>query len=99
MRDSASSESSPPSAAPALWHAIAAYNSGSLYAGDGYVRLVVSEASTGPVVPSIALLTGEKTIAPSWASARTPAIVVAPPSPRPTRTLEPGFGFSVPARR
>ncbi len=43
----------------ALWHAIMAYNTGSLYAGENYVRLVVDAAlqtSTVPAVPSIAIL-------------------------------------------
>ena len=41
----------------ALWHAISAYNSGSLYAGAGYVAQVVDAAVAHPVVPNIALLT------------------------------------------
>jgi hypothetical protein len=44
----------------ALWHAIMAYNTGSLYAGEDYVQSVVAAAlgSTTPEVPSIAILRG-----------------------------------------
>lgn len=84
-----------PSLRLALWHAIAAYNSGSIYAGDGYARLVVSQASAGvPVVPSIALLTGGRSTQP--APMRRPA---AQPTPRPQPTLLPGLAFSQPAPR
>jgi hypothetical protein len=55
--------------------------------------MVVSEAAIGPVVPSIALLTGGRTTTPSWAPVRSPAVVAAQPSPRPRPALEPGFGF------
>lgn len=41
----------------ALWHAISAYNTGSLFAGGGYVAQVVNAALSPPIVPSIALLT------------------------------------------
>jgi|GEM_PF-1708078 len=44
----------------ALWHAIMAYNTGSLYAGEAYVRSVV-EAALGnelQLVPSIGILRG-----------------------------------------
>jgi len=42
----------------ALWHAIMAYNSGSIYAGERYVRSVVAAASpSAPIVPSIAIVT------------------------------------------
>lgn len=41
----------------ALWHAISVYNTGSLYAGAGYVAEVVNAALSPPIVPSIALLT------------------------------------------
>jgi type IV secretion system protein VirB1 len=44
----------------ALWHAIMAYNTGSLYAGENYVRSVVQAAIPAePVqaVPSVAILT------------------------------------------
>ncbi len=43
----------------ALWHAIMAYNTGSLYAGETYVRSVVDAAlysTDGPAVPSVKLL-------------------------------------------
>jgi hypothetical protein len=43
----------------ALWHAIMAYNTGSLYAGERYVRAVVTAALSviaSPTVPSIAIL-------------------------------------------
>ncbi len=41
----------------ALWHAIMAYNSGSIYAGESYVRSVVAAASpTAPIVPSISIV-------------------------------------------
>jgi len=44
----------------ALWHAIMAYNTGSLYAGEDYVRSVVAAAlgNDVPDVPSIAILRG-----------------------------------------
>jgi len=44
----------------ALWHAIMAYNTGSLYAGETYVRTVVENALPThaiPTVPSIRILT------------------------------------------
>ena len=41
----------------ALWHAISAYNTGSLYAGTTYVAEVVNAALAPPIVPTIALLT------------------------------------------
>jgi type IV secretion system protein VirB1 len=41
----------------ALWHAISAYNTGSLYAGAAYVAQVIDAALSPPIVPSIALLT------------------------------------------
>jgi type IV secretion system protein VirB1 len=42
----------------ALWHAIMAYNTGSLFAGEGYVQSVVRAAfgNDGPTVPSVAIL-------------------------------------------
>lgn len=43
----------------ALWHAIMAYNSGSLYSGEPYARLVVAAALSSkntPAVPSIGIL-------------------------------------------
>jgi len=47
-----------PNRPEALWHAIMAYNSGSIYAGERYVRSVVAAASlSAPVVPSIAIVT------------------------------------------
>jgi type IV secretion system protein VirB1 len=48
-----------PEPARALWHAISAYNTGSLYAGKTYVDRVVAAATRETRVPSIALLTGE----------------------------------------
>jgi soluble lytic murein transglycosylase-like protein len=44
---------------PALWHAISAYNTGSLYAGKRYVSLVVAAASRAPLVPTVDLLRHE----------------------------------------
>lgn len=41
----------------ALWHAISAYNTGSLFAGRAYVEAVVAAATRPPRVPPIALLT------------------------------------------
>jgi len=52
-----SADASFPQPRAALWHAISAYNTGSLYAGAGYVAEVVSAALSPPIVPSIALLT------------------------------------------
>jgi type IV secretion system protein VirB1 len=42
----------------ALWHAISAYNTGSLFAGRAYVAAVVAEATRPTMVPPIGLLTG-----------------------------------------
>lgn len=79
----------------ALWHAIMAYNTGSIYAGDSYARLVVSQATLGPVVPSIALLTGRPLPLPLSATtvARPPAS--RPPIVRSAPAPDPGFGLSV----
>ncbi|MGP6190432.1 MAG: lytic transglycosylase domain-containing protein [Vulcanimicrobiaceae bacterium] len=77
----------------ALWHAIMAYNTGSIYAGDSYARLVVSQATLGPVVPSIALLTGRPVSLPLSATT-----VDRPTAPRAVRSVpapDPGFGLSV----
>ena len=52
-----SADASFPQPRVALWHAISAYNTGSLYAGASYVAAVVSAALSPPIVPSIALLT------------------------------------------
>jgi len=41
----------------ALWHAISAYNTGSLFAGRAYVAAVVAEATRPAIVPPISLLT------------------------------------------
>ena len=41
----------------ALWHALSAYNTGSLYAGAAYVNEVVAATLSPPIVPSVALLT------------------------------------------
>ena len=40
----------------ALWGAVSAYNTGSLYAGARYVNLVVSAAQQNPLVPPIEIL-------------------------------------------
>ncbi len=42
----------------ALWHAISAYNTGSLFAGKPYVDAVVAQAFRAPTVPTIQLLAG-----------------------------------------
>lgn len=47
-----------PNPGEALWHAISAYNTGSLFAGRAYVAAVVAEAIRPPAVPAIAILTG-----------------------------------------
>jgi type IV secretion system protein VirB1 len=67
----------------ALWHAIMAYNTGSLYAGDGYVRQVVAAATAPQLVPTIAILTGARTVvAPAPASTERPVPQpTAPPAP------------------
>lgn len=52
-----SADASFPQPRVALWHAISAYNTGSLYAGATYVAQVVNAALSPPIVPSIALLT------------------------------------------
>lgn len=64
----------------ALWHAIIAYNSGSIYAGERYVRSVVAAASpSAPIVPSIAIVTSSSTIAAE--PIQPPVQFVAPASP------------------
>lgn len=88
-----------PSPRQALWHAISAYNSGSLYAGSGYVSLVVSEASTGPVVPSIALLTESHSVSIETTTPSAGRIAAARPTPRPAPTILPGLAFSQTAPR
>ncbi len=75
----------------ALWHAVMAYNTGSLYAGEGYVRLVVAAATRAPVVPSIALLTGRPDSLPAQPLPRPH-----PAKPRLTPTPDLGLGYSVP---
>jgi len=68
-----------PGAREALWHALSAYNTGSLYAGAGYVTQVVDAALARPLVPSITLLTtSAKALAE--ASIRRPERRPAPPS-------------------
>jgi type IV secretion system protein VirB1 len=47
-----------PTPQAALWGAISAYNTGSLYAGAPYVSAVVNAAEHAHVVPTISLLTG-----------------------------------------
>jgi len=86
----------------ALWHAISAYNTGSLYAGAGYVSEVVNAALSAPVVPSIALLTSSPTdmpiphpltrLAPSPANAQ-PAIYHA--THRNERAAEPSMSATI----
>ena len=46
-----------PEPGQALWHAISAYNTGSLYAGKPYVDLVLAAVTVKTRVPSIALST------------------------------------------
>jgi hypothetical protein len=70
-----------------------AYNTGSLYAGEGYVRLVVAAATRAPVVPSIALLTGRPAPQPVPAQ---PLPQPHPLKPRPTPSPDIGLGCSVP---
>jgi len=41
----------------ALWRAVSAYNTGSLFAGRTYVAAVIAQALRAPTVPSISLLT------------------------------------------
>jgi type IV secretion system protein VirB1 len=86
-----------PSPRLALWHALAAYNAGPRGNGTRYVGLVVSEASMGPLVPSIALLTEAQAALPTTPSAgRIPA---ARPTPRSAPEMLPGLAFSQPAPR
>jgi len=76
----------------ALWHAIMAYNTGSLYAGEDYVQSVVAAAlgSTAPEVPSIAILRGsgpaERRLAavtePATRAVSRPRVSRSPASPR-----------------
>jgi len=70
-----------PDRSQALWRAIMAYNSGSIYAGESYVRSVVAAASsTAPIVPSIAIVTSSMLAAePLFPPAQ---FVVQPPRPR-----------------
>jgi len=60
----------------ALWHAIMAYNTGSLYAGEDYVQAVVAAAlgSTTPEVPSIAILRGSRPGARHLAAVAEPRV-------------------------
>jgi type IV secretion system protein VirB1 len=41
----------------ALWRAVSAYNTGSLFAGRTYVAAVIAQAMRAPTVPTISLLT------------------------------------------
>ncbi|MGP6157941.1 MAG: lytic transglycosylase domain-containing protein [Vulcanimicrobiaceae bacterium] len=68
----------------ALWRALGAYNTGSIFAGDGYVRQVVDAALTPRLVPTIAILTDSPTFAPM--PRPTPRPLPSPPAPpAPTR--------------
>jgi len=58
-----------PAPREALWHAISAYNTGSLFAGHAYVAAVVAEAMRPATAPPIAILA-------------TPAMALPPISPR-----------------
>jgi type IV secretion system protein VirB1 len=73
----------------ALFGAISAYNSGSLYAGAHYVSLVVAAAQQTPLVPSIELLAGQSPASTRPAAPRPDVR----PKPRPAPT--PDFAFSV----
>ena len=77
----------------ALWHAISAYNTGSLYAGKAYVDRVVAAASRVPIVPSILLHRTE------FAPHRSAPFVAATP-PEPVRKIErprpAKFAFAMP---
>jgi type IV secretion system protein VirB1 len=68
----------------ALYHALGAYNTGSIFAGAGYVRQVVAAATAPQLVPTIAILTGARTVvvppAPS-ATQRPVPQPTAPPAP------------------
>jgi type IV secretion system protein VirB1 len=76
----------------ALFGAISAYNTGSLYAGARYVNLVVSAAQQSPIVPSIDILTGQPSTSIQRASAPS-AVIRQKPRPKPT----PDFAFSTDA--
>jgi type IV secretion system protein VirB1 len=54
--DYASAAAAFPNPRQALWAAMSAYNTGSLYAGGTYVAKVVAAASRAPTVPPIAIL-------------------------------------------
>jgi hypothetical protein len=60
VRRSSSARDIFPEPGRALWHAISAYNTGSLYAGKAYVDRVVAAATRETRVPSIALLAGDR---------------------------------------
>jgi type IV secretion system protein VirB1 len=77
----------------ALFGAISAYNSGSLYAGAHYVNLVVAAAQQAPLVPSIEILAGRS----STGAQRLGPRPVVRPKPRPVPT--PDFAFSTDAPR
>jgi type IV secretion system protein VirB1 len=67
----------------ALWHAISAYNTGSLYAGASYVAEVINVAISPPIVPSIALLTSSLTDMADTPARRHNAITALPPPKAP----------------
>ncbi|MGP6191601.1 MAG: lytic transglycosylase domain-containing protein [Vulcanimicrobiaceae bacterium] len=77
----------------ALWHAIMAYNTGSLYEGEPYVRSVVdgTRSSTSiPSVPSIAILRSTSSSASSRNRATWPATrIVTRMSPASTPAADP----------
>jgi len=58
-----------PAPREALWHAISAYNTGSLFAGHAYVAAVVAEAMRPATVPPIAILA-----TPLWRFHRSPRV-------------------------
>ena len=84
----------------ALWHAISAYNTGSLFAGKPYVDAVVAEAMRAPMVPTISLLTNSMPhlaplsfALPALADARLPAARVRSRKVPRARIAPPAPGF------
>ncbi len=65
----------------ALWRAISAYNTGSLFAGRSYVAAVIAQAQRASSVPTISVLTASSQSQPP------PAAPASAASSRPTTTL------------
>ena len=78
----------------ALRHAIMAYNTGSLFAGEPYVRAVVNAAFAQPIVPTISLLTRLPPIMPPASTVASQALPRSPSSPPKPSTASPDAAFA-----